>query len=185
MAAKMRPWMAMLSLALTKCVLEDVAADRKGLDQMIDAYVADLGKPARALEPYDTAMRLFDSYSDAEVLEFLRLFLLMEGYSPEDQHVTMVEAYFREEVRVLWEYGIAQSLEQSGGASESEIRAEFARLEEVLIAKRNRGWIPRILAALEEGPVLVAAGALHLPGDAGVLALLEAEGFMIKRIARE
>lgn len=182
MAAKMRPWMAMLSLGLTKCVLEDVSAGRPGLDQMIAAAAAAQGKPARALEPYDTAMRLFESYSQDEMLQFLRLFLQIEGYDPDSQHVTLVEAYFREEIRVIWEYSIAQSLAQPQGMTEAEIRAEYVRLEQALIAQRNRAWIPRILTALQEGPVLVAAGALHLPGDVGVLALLEAEGFTVERV---
>lgn len=185
MGAKMKPWMALLSLSLTKCVMQDVQAGKRGLDQMILDYAAQIGNPGQALEPYDTALSLFAGYSQAEMLEFLRLYLQLEGFDPDDQHHTMVEAYFRGEVRILWEFGVAQSLAQPQGHSPAQIRAEYARLEEALIGTRNRAWMARILAAVEEGPVFLAAGALHLPGQDGLLNLLEAEGFEISRISRE
>jgi uncharacterized protein YbaP (TraB family) len=45
---------------------------------------------------------------------------------------------------------------------------------------RNRNWIPVIeAAALKHDRIVVAIGAAHLPGEVGVLRLLEREGWMI------
>ncbi|MDD8022590.1 MAG: TraB/GumN family protein, partial [Paracoccaceae bacterium] len=56
--------------------------------------------------------------------------------------------------------------------------------EELLIATRNRAWLPVIEDALADGPAVLAAGALHLSGEAGLLALLRADGFTITRLQR-
>jgi len=49
----------------------------------------------------------------------------------------------------------------------------------VLISARNRGWIGVIEAAAANGSVLAAFGALHLPGEDGVLALLDRAGWAL------
>ena len=89
-----------------------------------------------------------------------------------------------DEIRAIWEFGILQSLAQPQGMSRDEIFFEYARLEEALIYRRNRAWMDRILPALQEGPVVVAAGALHMPGEDGLLNLLAEEGFEVARVAR-
>lgn len=183
MVAKMQPWFAMLNLGLSKCVVQQVAAGKKGLDQTIIDFAASVGKPARALEPFDTAFGLFTGYTDAELLEFLRLTLAAEMIDPDDQHATMTAAYFREEIRIMWEYSVQQALTVPG-YTEEQVRADMARMEKVLIEDRNRAWMDRILPATDRGEVLVAAGALHLPGDVGLLHLLEQEGFTLTRLSR-
>lgn len=184
-AAKMKPWMALMTLSLTKCVVEDMAAGKRGLDQRILDYAGQIGNPGQALEPFDTAFKIFEGYGQDEMLRFLSLYLRLENADPNDQNYTMIEAYFREEIRVIWELSLAQSLAEPQGMSEDEILAEFARLEEALITRRNIDWMDKILPAADQGPVFIAVGALHLPGEFGVLNLLEEEGFQITRIARE
>ena len=51
-----------------------------------------------------------------------------------------------------------------------------------LMVQRNQDWIPVLTRAAADGPVLAAFGALHLSGDQGVLALLQAEGFTLERL---
>ena len=184
MAAKMKPWMATLMLGMSKCVFLQTQAGERGLDDMIMKYAAEIDNPARGLEPYDTVLDMFSVYSEAELLDFLRLFLAMDGFNPDDQTATMAEAYFREEIRLLWQFGVQQSLDQPQGYTAQEILAEYAKLEEALIGNRNRNWMPLILDAAEAGEVFVAAGALHMPGDQGVLRLLENEGFTITAVPR-
>ncbi|KMW60040.1 GumN family protein [Candidatus Rhodobacter oscarellae] len=184
MAAKMQPWMALMTLSATKCVIEGVRAGKRGLDQMIIERAKELGNPARALEDHDTVLDIFGLFSQDEMIEFLTLFLRMENFEPDDQHKTLVEAYFREEIRVIWEFALVQALAEPQGLSEAEILADYARLEDALIGARNRGWMDRILPAAEAGPVLVAAGALHLPGEQGLLRLLERQGFQVERVPR-
>jgi uncharacterized protein YbaP (TraB family) len=53
------------------------------------------------------------------------------------------------------------------GYTRDQVDAEFARMEQILIAaSRNRAWIPVLTGAAQEGPVFAAFGALHLSGEA-------------------
>lgn len=182
MAAKMQPWMAMITLGMSACVFRQTAEGKRGLDQMIIERANMLGNPAQALEDYDTSMYLFTEYDTAEVMDMLRLTLALEDIDPDAQYSTLVEAYFREDVRVIWEFGIAQTLANPQGMSETEILAEYARLEDTMMTRRNLAWMDRIYEASAKGEVFVAAGALHLPGAFGVLNLLEQAGFSLTRL---
>jgi uncharacterized protein YbaP (TraB family) len=68
------------------------------------------------------------------------------------------------------------------GYTPERIDAEFARMEELLMAARNRAWIPVLTDAAAAGPVFAAFGALHLSGEDGVLNLLQAEGFTLEEL---
>ena len=68
--------------------------------------------------------------------------------------------------------------------SRSQVLEAYEEFEDLLITRRNQAWMGPILRAASSGSVLVAAGALHLPGENGLLRLLEKEGFAITRIAR-
>ncbi len=182
MAAKMKPWMAMLTLGMSACVFRETSQGKRGLDQMIIERANTLGNPAQALEDYDTSMFLFTDYADAEVMDMLRLTLALEDVDPDAQYSTLVEAYFREDVRVIWEFGIAQTLASPQGMNEAQILAEYARLEDTMMTQRNLAWMDRIFTASATGEVFVAAGALHLPGEFGVLNLLQQAGFSLTRV---
>ena len=82
---------------------------------------------------------------------------------------------------MIWEFSRYAS-QDLPGTTPAEVDAGFAVMETALMSTRNRGWIPVIEAAAAKGPVFAAFGALHLSGDAGVLALLQARGWTIERL---
>ena len=47
------------------------------------------------------------------------------------------------------------------------------------MTRRNRAWLPVIEAQAAKGQLVVAFGALHLPGETGVLNLLAQNGWKI------
>ncbi len=51
---------------------------------------------------------------------------------------------------------------------------------EVWLDDRNKQWIPQLLPLLAQGNAFIAVGALHLPGENGLLALIEAEGYQLR-----
>jgi uncharacterized protein YbaP (TraB family) len=51
-----------------------------------------------------------------------------------------------------------------------------------LLGQRNRRMVERMQPRLKEGNAFVAIGAGHLPGEDGVLHLLEQAGYQITRI---
>jgi uncharacterized protein YbaP (TraB family) len=67
-------------------------------------------------------------------------------------------------------------------AVNSRIRRLYPDFQ-TLIVERNRRWVPRFQAMLgEKKPGMVVVGHLHLVGSDNVLALLRADGLMIKRL---
>lgn len=180
MTAKMQPWYVSMLLGIPPCAMEDVATDANGLDSRVIARAAAQGVPVRALEPYDTVFTLFDSMPPEDQIDLIRTTLTMVD-AAEDYTATLTAAYFAEDVRVTWELGRIAASAIPGQAPE-QVDADLAMMEELLMFRRNRAWIPVIEAAAEEGPVFAAFGALHLSGADGVLALLQREGFAIERL---
>lgn len=57
--------------------------------------------------------------------------------------------------------------------------AVFERLMEAVLYRRNERMLERMLPYLEQGGAFVAVGALHLPEERGLLALLEEAGYEV------
>ena len=179
MAAKLQPWYLSMILSIPPCALEAMGEDR-GLDARVIEAAETRGLPVRALEPYDTVFSVFDTMSDADQLSMITSSLALEDRS-EDMSSTLIDSYFDEEARVIWEFSRAVALTIEGYSAE-RVEREFALMEAALMVQRNQDWIPVLTRAAADGPVLAAFGALHLSGDQGVLALLQAEGFTLKRL---
>jgi hypothetical protein len=69
-----------------------------------------------------------------------------------------------------------------------ELEAEMERepgaraFKEALLDQRNHQMVERMMPLLERGKAFVAVGAAHLPGDEGMLHLLEQRGYRITRV---
>ncbi|MEH7828405.1 TraB/GumN family protein [Gemmobacter denitrificans] len=179
MAAKMQPWYLATMLAIPPCAMQEVAKG-KGLDHQVMEMAKARDLSVRALEPHTTLFAIFDSLSAEDQLAMLRSTLLMEDQVA-DFSATLADAYFAEDSRRVWEY-MRLMTARMPGYTQTSADAELARMEEVLITRRNAGWIPRLEAAAAEGPALAAFGALHLPGQGGVLAMLAERGWTVERL---
>ncbi|QCO56393.1 TraB/GumN family protein [Pseudorhodobacter turbinis] len=176
-AQTLRPWFVSMMLSIPPCALQ-LAATGRGLDKRLIAAAQESGRPVKALEPFDTVLTLFDGLSAAEQTTMIRNALQVEPQAA-DFLTTTADSYFDSEGRLIWEFSrhIALGLPD---ATPAQTEADFAKAEAALMSDRNRAWIPRILDALQDGPVFAAFGALHLSGEQGVLALLKAEGFTLE-----
>lgn len=176
MMNKFRPWYVTVVLAIPPCAMAAMA-DPNGLDQqLIDSALA-AGVPVRALEPYDTIFSIFGVMSEQDQLAMIEQTLALED-SITDFSETLADAYFDGDSRLTWELMRHLSY-QVPGYTRDQVDAEMAVLEEALMNSRNRAWIPVIEEVAAEGPAVVAFGALHLPGQEGVLNLLQQEGWTI------
>ncbi|TJZ94084.1 TraB/GumN family protein [Paracoccus gahaiensis] len=186
-AAKMRPWYVAMMLGVSPCMVRTMAetGDAGGLDHLLVAEAEAAGTPIRALEPWDTIFGLFQGLTPQQELDMIRAGLPAAGYA-DDYAVTLTDAYFDGDVWKIWEFGRFDALANSG-LPEAEVDRQMTLAQTRLMDDRNRAWIAPLTRgaaeAASEGQGIVAAfGALHLPGAAGVLALLEAEGFAIRRL---
>ncbi|MDM7931349.1 TraB/GumN family protein [Tabrizicola sp.] len=179
MAAKFQPWYAIIMLAVPPCAMARMA-DPKGLDGLVIDTARAAGVPVRGLEPFDTVFSIFDNMTKAEMVAMLQSTLAVED-RVEDYSATLADSYFAGENRLIWEFLRFVTYEMPG-YTRDQVDAEYARMEELLMNTRNRGWIPVLTEAAANGPVFAAFGALHLSGEAGVLNLLAAEGYTLTEL---
>ena len=175
LAAKFQPWYISLMLAMPACSMPITPGE--GLDGMVIAHATKRGIPVRALEPYDTALRLFDNLSREDQLSMIRSALGVEDQAA-DYAITLADSYFDGQSRLMWELMRTETAALPGYTPDMVAR-EYAAMEEAMILSRNRAWIDVLENAAEDGPVFAAFGALHLPGDEGVPALLQDRGWTL------
>lgn len=179
-AAKMQPWYATMMLSTPPCMMAELAGgETRGLDHRIIERAEERRIPIRALEPYDTAFKLFQGLPQDLQIDMIRMTLAI-GDQAEDMMATLTKAYFDEDVRLTWEYGRVEALKQPDMTPE-KVAATYRLMEDALMIRRNESWIPVIEDAAARGRVFAAFGALHLSGEHGVLKLLENAGFRIER----
>jgi uncharacterized protein YbaP (TraB family) len=180
LGAKMRPAYLSMLLGIPPCALESVAEPQNGLDRRIITRALDGKVALRALEPYSVVFDIFADMSAADQLNMLEMTLALDDQS-EDVFATLTDAYFAEDSRMIWEFSYWQALHLPGFDA-AQAADDFALMEDRMMTARNRAWIPVIEAALADGPVVAAFGALHLSGEDGVLALLQGAGFSLERL---
>ena len=51
--------------------------------------------------------------------------------------------------------------------------------EDELLTNRNNNWIPVIEKQIKIGSTFIAVGAMHLPGETGILNLLKQKAYIV------
>ncbi len=186
MAAKFRPWYVAVMLGMPPCAMQRATPGDmpNGLDQRVITVAETAGIPVQSLESFDMIFELFNGMTPFQQIRLIQSSMLFEDMS-EDFNATLANAYFAEDSYTMWEYMRQVGREMSitvEGLTVAEAEAEFALMEETMVNARNRAWIPVIEQAASKGPLFIAFGALHLPGEQGVLNLLEQAGWTLERL---
>lgn len=187
-ASRMRPWYVATMLGLSPCMLQEAAArggETGGLDHKLIERALAADVPVRALEPHDTVLRVFGDMTGDEEFDMIRAALPAAEHA-DDYATTLIEAYFAEDAWMLWEFGRHDAYENSGLSREA-VDAQMTLAKRELMDERNAAWMAPLTGAAEaaatRGKAVVAGfGALHLPGEDGVLRLLERDGWTVSRI---
>ncbi|KZY47812.1 hypothetical protein A3731_07510 [Roseovarius sp. HI0049] len=177
MAAKFKPLWAAMMLGIGPCEAKNGGLGGGGIDEMIGEYATEHGTGTRSLENFAEVLIKLDSTPLDKQIEMIRMTLAWPG-DPNDMSYTIRERYLQQQVALMWEFSRAVSLKYGGPTAEED----FARLEKIFLTDRNAGWAQKLMAEATGRKVVVAAGAGHLPGEIGLLYLLEQEGFTIERL---
>ena len=149
------------------------------------AQIGATGDPANGV---DRALLADFAMRQVRELEGAATQLAIFDLLPEAQQRTMLAAVVRDSetarkdparLQRAWLAGDAATIEQS---TREGFLADPA-LREALLTGRNRRWMEQIAPLLKDGPrPLIAVGTAHLVGPDGLAALLEAEGYTIRRL---
>ena len=60
--------------------------------------------------------------------------------------------------------------------------AGVEKFTEIMLYRRNEDWIQKLSLIMPNGPVVVAVGAGHLPGERGVINLLRKAGYKVEPV---
>ncbi|TNJ48647.1 TraB/GumN family protein [Phaeobacter sp. B1627] len=177
MAAKMRPWFLGMSLAVPRCARTSPDVS-DGLDMQLLRVAADAGVPALSLEDPLSVFRTLNADPLEDQIEELRSYITLMRVGPDEFH-TMLESYFEGEIQAFATLRIRQYLAADLPIPVAERQAQIDEAMAALLYDRNRAWIP-VIEATAGDLLVVAVGAAHLPGEAGLLALLQAQGYVIE-----
>lgn len=162
-----KPW-AVVSL---------LSAPRPRTGLMVDLVIAERAKAQakeiHGLESVEEQIQVFDRLSDADQI-FLLLTTLDRRYEYSGLHEVLLQTYLQRDLA-----GLVQLSEQLMSAADEDLER---RLLTGAIDNRNLVMTSRLLPLLERGKAFIAVGALHLPGNKGILALLSQEGYQVTQV---
>lgn len=149
------------------------------------ARVDATGDPANGVD-----RALIDAFSRRRVreLEGIKGQLSIFDRLPESQQRTMLAAVVRESEAARADPERLQRAWLAGdgaviAASTHEGFLADPALREALLTGRNRRWVSALVPLLEQAPrPLIAVGTAHLVGPDGLAAMLEAQGYRVRRV---
>ena len=161
----MKPWAAYLTMSYP-------AEMGVVLDQRL-LYLAREGEiSTRGLESMEELGSLFNSFSLADQVRLLTDAICHREIL-EDDFAKMISLYTQGDLAGLSSYGQRYSFADN---------TLYESLTEKILIRRNYRMVERIQPILDKGAAFVAVGALHLPGEEGVLALLDKYDYEITRV---
>jgi uncharacterized protein len=174
----LKPWILAGVLATPAC---ETARKNSGIE-ILDIHLATRaqkdGKPVEGLE---TMMEQIGAMASLPIEDHVRGLVetLRLGDKSDDVFETMIALYASGQTAAIMP--TLNAALQVEGMSEADIVAGKA-FEEKMITNRNKTMAERLPEHLDEGGAFVAIGALHLPGDQGVVQLLKDAGFTVTAV---
>lgn len=161
---RMKPWAAMVTLSIPR--------SRTGivLDHKLYMEAELKGKRTYGLETNQEQVAVFETFSLKE--QIILLDDAIEGFEQlPDMFDELLHYYLLRDLT---------GLERVSNKYFRQGNQVFAkRFKTKLLTERNYRMVRRMKPRLAEGNAFIAVGALHLPGEEGILRLLEKEGYKI------
>ncbi|MBB4303633.1 hypothetical protein GGD81_002680 [Rhodobium orientis] len=171
---RMKPWMLMQLLSYPPCEIAALIMKRPIVDQDIAERAKAAGTPLIGLESLKEQFASLDSVPMDAQVEMLRGSAEMTD-NIADIHATFIELYRRGDV------GMVEAIGRTVMGDDIDMDA-YRTFMEKLVDERNKRMRDRALPELEKGGLFIAVGALHLPGDGGLIALFRQVGYTVTRI---
>lgn len=141
------------------------------LDLWLIQWAYDLGKRVVALEKLEEQLALFDEAPVEDQAEVLREALERVEEDPDAQE-RLLQDYLAGDMRRVFREMERELAEDPGARA----------FKEAMLDDRNRRMVERLVPLLARGKAFVAVGAAHLPGEEGMLHLLEQQGYRVTRV---
>ena len=168
-----KPWALAMIFSVPQADLARNATGDLPLDQWLQAEAKSQGKPVYALESAEEKIALFNELSEADQVA-MRESAIKENPKIEQMFEEMTRLYLARDIAAIY----VQMDEQSKSMNPEYVAMFLARFNEA----RNIAMAERMAGRLRQGGAFVAIGALHLPGERGLVRILEKQGYTVERV---
>jgi uncharacterized protein len=176
LVSQMKPWMISGLVALPACEMARKARGVEFLDIKIAKTARTQGKELLGLESIGEQMAAMADlpieFHIRGLIETIKLADLMP-----DIMATMTDLYLKGEIAQIMPLILAAGPQ----GAEQDIDG-YAQFEERIVRMRNHVMAERAAPILDAGNAFIAVGALHLPGEEGVVALLQDAGYTVTQV---
>ncbi len=175
---RLQPWFLSSGFMLPDCMQPAPGGVPLVLDTDLAAAAKRAGKPVEGLETAAEQLQTLSAIPIEEQMDGLVALLGAEDRL-EDVFETMIGLYLGEHISTILP-AIEAAVPEGGmlvGTGEG-----YGSFEEKVITERNLRMADRLQPFLEKGGSFVAVGALHLPGEQGLVSLLRERGFTVTRV---
>ncbi len=173
MLAHLAPWAAMTVISIAPSEYRRIREGLQPLDQTLQSYAETQGLPVHGLETVDEQISVFRDVPEPEQIALLDL-AVRSHVGIEGWFRQMKDAYLTRDLARL----TSLMNEQTAGGDAQLLRSFESRL----IEARNIRMAVRAAERLDAGGAFVAVGALHLPGEKGLVRLFELQGRRLTRL---
>jgi len=164
---KKKPWTIVMALSAPR-------RPRNGLflDLALQLQATLQAKPTYGLESMEEQIAVFDEMPIADQVSLLKETLRIHNQIKQ-QFEELVQAYLAQDLDRLM-----QIIHKYKPADDQVYNSMMDRL----LIRRNKVMVERMQARLQEGNAFIAVGAGHLPGESGILRLLELSGYRLSAV---
>ncbi len=171
LANRMQPWLIATTVALPVCEIQRKNDGEIVLDAALGQYAIDNDKKVKGLESSKEQLEAIASLPEAYHVEALEA-TLKSGSQAQDMSETMKSLYLKGEISKILPMMKVISPESFTGQGAVDFQT-------LLIDKRNFTMVERVLPMLKAESIFMAVGALHLPGEKGIVKLLRDKGYTV------
>jgi uncharacterized protein YbaP (TraB family) len=173
-APMLKPWFLALTLQVSGCQLKQMSAGRPTVDEAIEKAGQAAGAKIVGLETVAEQLEAVSRISEETARRMVRD-AVADDKSSDDLQATTLALYRARKVG----WFLAMDRETFGDALDVSAYADFM---EGVVDRRNKLMLERSEALIDKGGVLIAVGALHLPGEKGLVELLRKAGYTVEKV---
>lgn len=175
---RMKPWLVFSILSVPDCEMSRRSKGSQFLDLKLATDAIDQGKQLRGLESIEEQLAILSGLP-LETQAALLADTAAMGATLDDVFETMTRLYLDGDLTLFMPLIKSAAIGSEAGDDKENAYAEF---EQDLIDTRNHTMAERVQPMLDAGSAFVAVGALHLPGEQGLVQLLRDAGYTVTAI---
>jgi uncharacterized protein YbaP (TraB family) len=171
---KYRPYMLAIALSYAPC---ELARQMQGLPSLDSAIAATTEQSRAKLAGLETLLEQFTAMSNMPMAAQVDWLLQAIELRPEvdDFKETLIRLYLAQETGLLLAWSRDMTLKHG-------TQATWDSFKSLLLDTRNHRMAERAVPFIENGNAFIAVGALHLPGETGLVQLLRDRGYKVTAV---